>query len=670
MSVKKQIVQLRNKIRQHDYEYYVLAQPTITDYEYDQLIKELETIERKHPELITSDSPTQRVSGQPTKEFPTVRHLYPMLSLANTYNEEEFREFDQRVRNGLSKDIAVDYVSELKIDGVAVSLVYENGRLVRGVTRGDGMQGDEITNNIRTIHSIPLHIFHSEDAPTQFEVRGEIFLSKEKFRSINSNKEQAGENLFANPRNAAAGTLKLQDARVVEKRGLDIFIYQFYTDDVSAIQSSHSENLKMLQRFGFKVNTHFSLCNGVDEVLNYVKEWEKKRNDLEYEIDGVVVKVNDINQQRALGTTAKNPRWAIAFKFKAQQAETRIIKINWQVGRTGTVTPVADLEPVFIAGTTVSRATLHNPDEVKRKDIREGDYVFVEKGGDIIPKVIKVLKEKRDNTVKDICIPDQCPVCGSELQRLGDEVAIRCTNMSCPAQVLRRIEHFASRDAMDIEGLGTAIVELLVNKNLVEDITDIYRLKKENLVELERMADKSAQNLIDAIEASKKQPFYRLVFALGIPYIGVNAAKLLAKHFNSLDSLKNQDTSALEHVEGIGPKMARSVTDFFNQERNLQIIDQLEKFGLNVTAGQDEPTRTISQTFDGKTFVLTGSMESMTRSKAKEAIEERGGKVSGSVSGNTDYVVAGENAGSKFSRAQELGVTIINEGQFLQWLKS
>ncbi|HHJ51864.1 MAG TPA: NAD-dependent DNA ligase LigA, partial [Caldithrix abyssi] len=664
--VKTRIEELRKKIRQYDYEYYVLAQPSVSDFEYDLLMKELEELERQHPELITPDSPTQRVSGEPTKEFPTVQHRYPMLSLANTYNDQEFLEFDQRVRSGLPPGAKVEYVAELKIDGVAVSLLYENGLLIRGATRGDGFQGDDITNNIRTIRSVPLKIMVEDEFPASFEVRGEVYLPKESFEAINRRRAQEGENLFANPRNAAAGTLKLQDARQVAERRLELFTYYYFTEERTFLRPTHLENLELLKRFGFPVNPHFRLCRDIQQVLEYVREWEEKRDQLPYEIDGVVVKVNSLEQQNILGATAKSPRWAIAFKFKAQQAESRIKKVTWQVGRTGIVTPVAELEPVQLAGTTVSRATLHNPDEIERKDIREGDYVFVEKGGDIIPKVVAVNLKKRTSDIKPLEIPKVCPVCGTKLVRVEGEAALRCPNETCPEQVMRRIEHFASRDAMDIEGLGTALVQSLVQNGLLKDVADIYRLNAEDVAALERMGDKSAQNLMEAIERSKSKPFDRFIFALGIPYIGSTAAKILARKFPSIQALQNATREQLEQVDGIGEKMAQSIVEFFRDPKNKKLIERLRQEGLTMEAATEAAS---GDTLEGKTFVLTGTLPDLSRKEASELIEQHGGKVSSSVSKNTGFVVAGENPGSKLEKAKKLGVPIIDQAELLKMIK-
>ena len=663
MNVEKRIKELRRLIEKYDYEYYVLAQPSISDYEYDQLMKELEALEKAHPELITPDSPTQRVSGQPIKEFPTVVHRKPMLSLANTYNEGEFRDFDQRVRSAL-KGQHVEYVVELKIDGLAVSLVYENGSFVRGATRGDGVQGDDITPNLRTIRAIPLRV-KGDDIPPMFEVRGEVYMPKEAFIRLNREREEQGEPVFANPRNAAAGSLKLQDPRLVAKRGLSLWAYYLDSDTPGFVRPKHYENLLKLREMGFPVNPHFRLCQSLDEVFEFVREWEEKRETLPYEIDGVVVKVNDLKQQEQLGSTAKSPRWAIAFKFKAIQAETLLERIVWQVGRTGIVTPVAELRPVKLMGTTVSRATLHNVDEIKRKDIHEGDWVFIEKGGDIIPKVVGVNKDKRKGPPKPVEIPKTCPVCGTPLIRLEGEVALRCPNVQCPAQIKRRIEHYASRGAMDIEGLGTALVEMLVDKGMIKNYADLYHLKKEEVAALERMGEKSAQNLLDAIERSKRQPLDRLIFALGIPYIGSTAAKILAKRYKSLKALMEAPYEELEMIEGVGPKMARSIVEFFKSEQNRKVIDALIKAGVRTEAEEEEQ---VGNELEGKVFVLTGTLPHLKRSEATKLIEKHGGKVSSSVSKNTSYVLAGEDPGSKYDKAKQLGVPIIDEQTFLQMI--
>lgn len=664
MNIEERIKELRKLIEKYDYEYYVLAQPSVSDYEYDQLVKELEALEKAHPELITPDSPTQRVSGQPIKEFPTVVHRKPMLSLSNTYNDGEFRDFDKRVRSAL-KGQHVEYVAELKIDGLAVSLIYENGRFVRGATRGDGVQGDDITPNLRTIRAIPLRVQGKNIAPL-FEVRGEVYMPKKAFLRLNQEREEQGEPVFANPRNAAAGSLKLQDPRLVFKRGLSLWAYYLLDSDTPGfVQPKHYDNLLKLRELGFPVNPNFILCQTLDDVFEFVRKWEEKRDTLPYEIDGIVIKLNDLKQQEQLGSTAKNPRWAIAFKFKAIQAETLLERIVWQVGRTGIVTPVAELHPVQLAGTTVSRATLHNVDEIKRKDIHEGDWVFIEKGGDIIPKVVGVNKDKRKRPPKPVEIPKTCPACGTPLIRLEDEVAIRCPNLQCPAQIKRRIEHYASRGAMDIEGLGTALVEMLVDKGMIKNFTDLYYLKQEELAKLERMGEKSAQNLLDAIQRSKQQPLDRMIFALGIPYIGSTAAKILAKRYKSLQALMEAPYEELEMVEGVGPKMARSIVEFFKSEQNRKVIAELVKVGVRTEVGKEE---TRGSELTEKVFVLTGTLPHLKRSKAEKLIEKHGGKVSSSVSKNTSYVLAGEDPGSKYTKAKQLGIPIIDEQRFLQMI--
>jgi DNA ligase (NAD+) len=662
---KNEIEFLRKESQRHDYLYYVLVQPEITDSEYDQLYKKLEELEAKLPNLITADSPTQRVSGQPTKEFATVSHLLPMLSLSNTYSENELIEFDERVRGLLRDDEYYQYVTELKIDGLAVSLIYENGILVRGVTRGDGTRGDDVTPNIKTIRSIPLRIYNAKTNKKTMEVRGEVFMSRKAFDQVNRIRLENDEPLFANPRNSAAGSLKLQDARLVAERGLNIFCYQLIDHTATAAQSLHMDNLQDLKRYGFPINPNTRLCSSLDEVLNYCKEWEKKRQKLPYEIDGVVIKLNDQNQHRRMGSTAKSPRWAIAFKFKATQAQTKIEKITWQVGRTGTVTPVAELDPVKLAGTTVSRATLHNPDEIERKDIREGDEVLIEKGGDIIPKVVDVFLEKRRSKSSSYQMPKTCPVCQTKLVRSEEEAALRCPNYDCLAQVNRRIEHFTSRGAMDIEGLGIALVEMLVKEGLIRDFADLYGLRAEEISPLERMGHKSADNLIKGIERSKKQTLHRLIFSLGIPFVGTTASRLLAEQYGNLDSIMAASFDSLEAIDGIGTKMAQSILAYFQSDRNRFIIEKLRAAGLQFSSEISFKDTALS----GLTFVLTGTLSSMTREEASQLIIEKGGKVSSSVSNNTDYLLAGDKAGSKLAKAQKLGVRVINEENFIRMIE-
>ena len=665
MSLKTRIEELRELLDRYDYEYYSLAKPSVSDYEYDMLMKELEGLEKDHHELITPTSPTQRVSGQPTKEFPTVIHRTPMLSLANTYNEQEIIEFDERVQSSLGSDAKIEYVVELKIDGLAVSLLYESGIFIRGAKRGDGIEGDDVTNNLKTIRSIPLKIKSGIVIPKEFEVRGEVYLPKSSFEAINVQRRNNEEAEFANPRNAAAGTLSMHDSSIVASRKLMMFSYYFFTVESAFQSDSHAENLKYLEKLRFMVNPNFKICSSVNEILDYLKQWESKRETLAYDIDGAVIKVNSVKLQNVLGSTAKNPRWAISYKFKAAQAETRINQITWQVGRTGIVTPVAELSPVFLAGTTVSRATLHNPDEIKRKDIREGDYAFIEKGGDIIPKVVEIILSKRNKDSEPSIIPKYCPECQTDLTRVEGEVAIRCPNLQCPAQITRRIEHFASRTAMDIEGMGTSLVELLVKENMLNDVADIYSLKEDSIANLERMGNKSAENLTRSIEQSKTKDLYRLIFALGIPFIGVNAAKVLSKYFGSLESLQNASSNKsgkienkLVKIEGIGEKMAKSIENYFNDEKNVQLLIKLNDAGINPKLPQKISEKNLK--LKSKIFVITGTLPEMSRDEAKLLIESNGGKVSSSVSRKTDYLLAGDNAGSKLDKAKKLNVKIMD----------
>ncbi len=667
-SVEKRIKELRELIRKYDYHYYVLSESLVSDYEYDQLYKELEKLERENPHLITPDSPTQRVGSDLTKEFPPVKHKVPMLSLSNTYNEEELFDFDRRVKENLPAGSKVEYVTELKIDGVSISIIYRDGLFYKAATRGDGFTGEEVTNNVKTIKSVPLKVNErklNELGLTDFEVRGEIFMELEAFKKLNEERERNGEKLFANPRNSAAGTLKLQDPKLVAERPLDIFVYYLLAENVN-IETQY-ENLITLKELGFKVNPHFKLCKNINEVLAYCDEWEAKRDELSYEIDGVVVKVNSIEQQKILGNIAKSPRWAVAYKFKAKQATTKINKIVWQVGRTGALTPVAELEPVFLAGSTISRATLHNIDEIKRKDIRKGDTVIIEKGGDVIPKVVSVVLAERPADSKEVDVPTECPVCGAKLYRPPDEVAIYCPNTNCPAQIKGRIKHFVSRGAMDIEGLGEALVDLLVDLGLLKSVDDIYRLKNhyDELVNIEGLGHKSVKNILDAIEKSKSQPLERLLYALGIRYVGAGAAQKLASHFGNLDDLMKAEEEELEKIYDVGPQMSKSIRAFFENEDNIKMIERLREAGLNFKASASKPELQI---LNGKSFVLTGTLESMTREEAKNKIISLGGKVSSSVSRKTDFVVAGENPGSKFTKAKELGVRILSEKEFLEIL--
>lgn len=663
-SVQQTIKKLRALLLEHDHQYYVLSRPSISDFDYDQLMKQLIELERQNPELITADSPSQRVGGEPTKEFPTVTHEVPMLSLSNTYSEEELIDFDRRV-NDIVGGQKYQFVAELKIDGVAISLVYRNGLFVQGATRGDGTQGDEITANLRTIRSIPLRVESGKGLPKDFEVRGEIFMSKKDFETMNRRQEELGEKTFVNARNTTSGTLKLQDSKIVAQRKLQMFTYFLRTNDISL--KSHSENLKLLKTLGFSVNEHAKVCKTIAEVNQYCDQWNGKRASLPYDIDGIVIKVDSIAQQQELGAVAKSPRWAIAFKFPAQQMETTLNAITLQVGRVGTITPVAELEPVFVGGSTVSRATLHNEDFIRELDIRIGDTVYVEKGGDVIPKVAGVNLKKRPKKSSPFTFPSKCPVCGSKIFRPEEEAAYYCENFECPAQVRGRIEHFAHRRAMNIEGLGEAVIDLLVNEELIHNIADVYDLKQTQIASLDRMGEKSAQNLLDGIEASKTLPFSRVIFGLGIRFVGEGVAKLLADNFSTIDLLKQSKQEELEQVEGVGPRIAESVVRFFSDNHSLKLVDRLTRAGVQMISEKKKVTTHTAVT--GKSFVLTGGLESMSRDEAKERIEALGGKSSSSVSKKTDYVIVGSDAGSKLQKAQELGVKTISEEEFLKMIR-
>lgn len=664
----KRIEELRDLIHQHDYNYYVLNEPTISDREYDLLMQELIELEKKYPFLITPDSPTQRVGGEPTKEFPVVVHDVPMLSLSNTYSIEELYDFHRRVKEALPDGEKIEYVTELKIDGVAISLKYRNGLFVKGVTRGDGTRGDDITNNLRTIRSLPLRLNFREVSKKHFdniEVRGEVYMNRDDFELLNREREKLGEKLFANPRNATAGTLKLQDPKLVAERPLNLFCY--YLRSATKELETQYENLKILKSLGFKVNPHYRLCASIEEVIEFCKEWEDKRETLPYDIDGVVIKVNSIRQQEILGNVAKSPRWATAFKFEAKKAKTKLKAITLQVGRLGTITPVAELEPVFLAGTTVSRATLHNFEEIQRKDIRVGDTVIIEKGGDIIPKVVEVVLDERNSKCLPFEIPEKCPVCGTKLINPPGEVAYYCPNYDCPEQIKQRLVHFASRTAMDIEGLGEAVVDKFVDLGFLYSPADIYRLKdkRDQLIELEGFGEKSIDNLLKAIEKSKEQPFERVLFALGIKHVGASVAKDLAVHFHSIDELMKATPEELQQIPEIGETISQSIVEYFNDNRNRKLIDELKSFGLKF----ESEKKKISNKLSGKTFVITGTLKSMTRSEAKELIEKLGGRTSDSVSSKTSYVVVGEDPGSKYDKAKKLKIPILSEEEFLKMVE-
>lgn len=664
MPASKQIIEkinrLKEKIADADYKYYVTDEPDISDFEYDMMMKELEKLEKEYPELKTPDSPTGRVSGEPTKKFEVVIHAVPMLSLSNSYNFDELIEFDNRIKN-LIPGQQYEYVCELKFDGLAISLIYENGIFVKGATRGDGTKGDDVTNNLKTIRSIPLKIKSNE--LRNFEVRGEVFIRKADFEKINEEQEIRGEKLFANARNTAAGTLKLKDNKAVASRPLNLFVYYLRTDDIKL--TSHYENLEILRKSKFPVNTYSKKVNSIEDVKKFCDEIENLRDTLPYEIDGVVVKINSLSQQEAIGSVAKSPRWAIAYKFKAKQQTTKIKDITLQVGRIGTITPVAELEPVFLAGSTISRATLHNFDEIKKKNIRVGASVKIEKGGDVIPKVVEVIEDKDFNKLPEYKNPTHCPVCNSKLEKPEEEVNYYCVNYFCPAQVQGRIEHFVQRDAMEIEGLGTSIIEIFLKKGFIRDFTDLYELKnfREELINLERFGEKSITNILNAIEESKKKPFEKVLFGIGIRHIGEKTAKIIAKHFGSVEKLMTASAEEIGNVYEIGPKIAKSIKDFFEDEKSKTLIGKLKKVGLNFEIDKSIKIK-FNANFKDKTFVLTGTLEKFTRDKASQIIEEFGGRVSSSVSKKTDFVLAGAEAGSKLEKAKKLGVNIINERDF------
>jgi len=672
---EKKIHLLRSSIEEHDHKYFVLAAPTITDREYDRLMQELRDLEAQFPGLITSESPTQRVGGEPTKLFPPAVHHVPMLSLANTYSTKEVEDFARRVRDLLEHDPANGYTCELKFDGVAMSLRYQYGKLVRGATRGDGTTGDDVTSNVRTIRSIPL-VLHSNSklAKASFEVRGEVFMELEGFRKLNEQREDDGESPFANPRNSTAGTLKTLDPREVAKRPLEFRAYQLLFDDMQIEHApeidTHSKRLELLREFGFPTSKETRLVTNTEGIMQFAMHWQDHREELPFQIDGVVIKVNSLNEQERVGFVAKSPRWAIAYKFETKQAKTRLLGITLQVGRMGTITPVAELEPVQLTGITIRRATLHNADEIERKDIRIGDMVLIERGGEVIPKVAGVDVGARPKSAKIFKFPTKCPECRSELVRPEGEVSWYCENPECPAQLIARITHYASRGAMDIAGLGSQSVEQLVAAGLLHNVADIYDLKdrRSDLIELDRMGDKKVDNLLEGIEQSKQRPTARFLFALGIRHAGTSIAKLLIDEFGSIDAIAEATEEAIDNVPGIGPEIAASVFAYFRQPKNSALLDRLRNAGLPFH-GERKPKPVASEFFSGNTFVLTGTLTTMTRDEAKEKIESHGGKVSGSVSKKTNYVVAGAEAGSKLQKAEELGIRVLSEEELILELK-
>lgn len=664
-SIKERIEELTCEINEHNYRYYVLDDPIISDAEYDRLFRELVELEKKYPQYRQPDSPTQRIGAEPLEAFRTIVHRTPMLSLENAMNEMELREFIRRVKKELGNNTSVTWVGEPKLDGLGVELIYEKGIFTAGATRGDGYRGEDITQNLKTIRQVPLKL-RGENIPEIVEVRGEVILSHKNFEKLNQEREKAGEPLFANPRNAAAGSLRQLDPSVTAKRPLEIFIYS--PGEITGMTfETHWDFLEQLKKWGFRVNPYACLLTHDEEIITYYNQMEKERDSLDYDIDGVVIKVNEIALQEKLGMRTRTPRWAIAGKFKARQETTRIIDIEASVGRTGVITPVAILEPVEIGGAVVSRATLHNQDEIDRKDIRIGDTVIVERAGDVIPKIIKVISEKRPKNSKPYHLPERCPVCGSKTLRLEKNVAIRCTNISCPAQLKASIEHFASRKGMDIEGLGEKIIDQLIRGNLIKSPADLYRLKKEELCALERFGEKSATNLLKSIEQSKSRPLPAVIYALGIPNTGEYLSGILAEHFSSLDRLMNASRDELDTIKGIGPIVAEGIVTYFSDERNRELIKALQAVGINPKI---EKQQKVPQIFEGKTVVFTGTLTKFTRDEAKELVRTRGGNATESVSRKTDFVVAGPGAGSKLDKAKELGIKILTEEEFLAMLNN
>lgn len=663
MDIENKIKNLRRELDEHNYRYYVLDEPTISDYDFDQKLKQLQELEKAYPEFYDPNSPTLRVGGEVTKNFETVKHHFPMYSLENSYSKEDLMDWEKRIERITDKN--VEFVCELKYDGASISLTYENGTLQRAVTRGDGIQGDDVTANVRTIRSVPLQL--KGDYPDHFEIRGEIVLPFEAFTKMNAERVERGEEPFRNPRNTASGSIKLQDSAEVARRHLDCLFYNIQSDALPF--KTHFEGLKMARKWGFKVPNEAKLAKNLQEVLDFVEHWDKHRHELPYETDGIVLKINDLQTQDELGFTSKSPRWAMAYKFKAEQASTVLEHITYQVGRTGAITPVANLQPVELAGTIVKRASLHNADQIEKLDIREGDTVFVEKGGEIIPKIIGVDFTQRDPDSQPTEYLTHCPECGTELVRNEGEAIHFCPNAaSCPPQIMGRIQHFISRRAMDIEGLGAETVALLVNNHLIENYADLYLLKAEQIIPLERMAEKSAENIINGIEKSKSIPFERVLFAIGIRFVGETVARKLANHYKSMDAIRAASKENLMTVDEIGERIAESVVAFFETEENNILIDRLKEYGLQMEISEEELAAQTDLLAE-KNFVVSGVFHRVSRDELKQLIESNGGKVTGSISGKTDFVVAGDNMGpSKRQQADKLGVSIISEDDFLSMI--
>ena len=670
-TVQKRIQELSAEIEKHNYNYYVLSHPTISDYDFDMLLEELIGLEKQYPEFLSPNSPSQRVGGSITKEFKTVKHQYPMLSLANSYSQEEIMDFDQRVKKGLNLesttlfDADIEYVCELKFDGLSISLIYENGLLKQAVTRGDGLQGDDVTYNAKTIKSVPLQL--RGDFPEHVEVRGEIFMPHKIFEEINTEREEIGEQPFANPRNAASGTMKMQDSSMVAKRKLDCYMYYVLGEKINF--ETHSENLEKAKSWGFKISSYSKVCEGIDEVITFINHWDKKRNDLPFDIDGIVIKLNNVKYQEQLGFTAKSPRWAIAYKYKAEQVSTLLESISYQVGRTGAITPVANLKPVALAGTIVKRASLHNADIIKKLDVRVGDTVFVEKGGEIIPKIIGVDLSKRPEHTCETHYIQKCPECGTELIRTEGEAQHFCPNdNACPPQLKGKMEHFVARKAMNIDSLGAETIDQLYKAGLLKNIADIYDLKKEQLLPLDRMAEKSANNLIDGIKQSTQVPFERVLYAIGIRHVGETTAKKIARKIKSIDVLEKASKEELLEIEEVGEIIAESIVNFFTHAENKNIIERLKHQGLQFTLSEEQ-LQASSDKLNGLTFVISGVFVKHSRDELKNLIEQHGGKNSGSISGKTSYLLAGDNMGpEKLKKAESLKIKIISEDDFLKML--
>lgn len=657
---------LRREIRHNEYLYYVLDAPEITDAEYDRMMVRLRELEARYPDSIPADSPTQRVGGRASSQFTEVRHLEPLLSLGNVFSAEELRAFDERVQGGLPAGSKVEYVMEPKIDGLACSLIYENGKLVRAATRGDGVVGENVTANVRTIRSIPLtlKVPEGEAVPELLDVRGEVYMPRQAFMRLNEQRAERGESEFANPRNAAAGSLRQLDPQVTASRSLSFFAYYLVGEGA---QPKHSESLALLARYGFKVSENYKVVENIDEAIKYIGDFNELRQGLSYDTDGAVIKVNDVYQQRILGATGKDPRWATAYKYPPEQAETTLEDIDWRVGRTGVLTPTAVLTPVKLSGSVISRATLHNEDFIRAKDIRIGDRVVINKAGEIIPEVLRVVVEKRTGDEKEVEIPSICPECGWRVERQGEEAAIRCTNPHCPALGREGLIHFVSRDAMNIDGCGPSVINALLDAGLVRDAADLYSLRKENLLKLERMGEKSADNLLAALAESKKNELDKLLFALGIRHVGAKVARILATEFGSMEKLQQAQPEELAQIRDIGDKIAESAVTWLNVPANIDLVERLAAAGLTMTF--TPPASQEDNPFFGKTLVFTGTMPTLGRAEAKTMAQDVGAKVSGSVSKKTDYVIAGAEAGSKLEKAQQLGVTVIDEAEFLRLLK-